>query len=321
MNCRRLLLAALCLIALDLAAQEGVKAGSPSRLIIVQPGYPGSTKDAAGFIERLSRYLEEKTGLKGIVGAYYNEEAPALAACREGAVGVPGFGVVSLGFYLKHRSSLGLRPLLQAKPKDNFVIVGRAGELKGLQDLKGQEVAGGPLHELELLGRLVLAGKADPATWQAKPTLATSRTLRDLLDRKKYRAVVLTGRDYRAFEELYRTKGLEKTWESEYYPPALLVAFLGKDPASHPGAGQASPRSGEPRQVPKEVESIAKALAGLSEDPRGKEILESMAAEGFERIAPDWLKEVEGRYDAQKHQVQGTGEGQKDAPRPEGERR
>lgn len=263
--------------------------GAESRMVIVQPGYPGSTRDAEGFVKRLAKHLEEKTGLSGLAGEYHNEMAPGLAAAKgeqPGGAGVrPIFGVVSLGFYLKHRRELGLKPLLQAKPRDSFVLVARAGEVKDLAaDLKGQPVAGGPLHEPELLQRLVLAGKANPAAWDAKPTLQAARALRDLCDKKKYRAVFLTGREYLTLAELYRAKSLEKVWESEYYPPALLVAF--------PGGKEEGSKSSE--ELLKKVE---RAFAGLSEDPRGKEILATMGAEGFESVSEPWLKGVEGRYE------------------------
>ncbi|MBI4601226.1 MAG: hypothetical protein HY721_04615 [Planctomycetes bacterium] len=303
-------------LAAALLASSAAMAQAPAegpRMVIVQPGYPGSTKDAEGFLRRLSGYVEEKAGLRGLSGEYHNEEEPALKAVKGEGPGAAGrrplFGVVSLGFYLKHRAALGLRPLLEAKPKDSFVLVTRAGDVKDLEGLKGQPVAGGPLHERDFLERIALRGKADPSSWDLKPTLRTSRTLRDLADRKKHRAVVLTGRDYRAFGELYRTKNLEKIWESEYYPPALLVAFGAGPEAAGPTAG------GE-----EALERVKRAFSGLPRDPRGKEILETMAAEGFDEVPKVWLKEVEGRYDEPKDRsVRRAGDSEGDGrPRAEG---
>jgi len=172
---------AVAIAAACLASCFSAGAEDAPTLVIVQPGYPGSTKDAEGFIRKLSAYVEEKAGLKGLFGEYHNDEKGALAAVEKLK---PAFGVVSVGFYLAHRKDLGLKPLLQSKPGDNFVLVARTGELKDLAALKGQPVAGGPLHERGYLERVALAGKADPAVWDSKPVLQASRALRDLVDRK-----------------------------------------------------------------------------------------------------------------------------------------
>ncbi|HVR76046.1 MAG TPA: hypothetical protein VMT52_17070 [Planctomycetota bacterium] len=201
-------------------------------MVIVQPGYPGSTEDARGFVAELCAHVGRKADLAGLAGAYHNEEKPALAAIEKER---PAFGVVSVGFYLEHRKELGLQALLQTKPRDTFVVVARAGDVKGLEGLKGESVAGGPLHERKFLERIVFWGKADVSAWSLQPTLRASRALRDLVDRKKHRAVILVGRDHRALSPLYPGKTLEKLHESEYYPPAFLVAFRAR------GAGKADP--------------------------------------------------------------------------------
>lgn len=281
-----------------------LSAADPPRMVIIQPGYPGSTKDAESFVGQLSEHLERKAGLQGLSGEYHNDAKRALTFLQEKNV---SFGLVSLGFYLEHRQELGLRALLQSKPKDNFVIVSRMGELKDISALGGQPVAGGPLQEATFLEKVAFQGKAKVASWDSKPVLFASRALRDLVERKKYSALVLTGRDYTAFKELY-AKTLEKIAESDYYPPAFLVAFhreetrrnekrevdgTKKDPVEKHSA-----ESG-PQLLPDEVlKRVVRAFSGLSEDPRGKEILKTMGAEGFEEVHADWLKELEGKYDA-----------------------
>lgn len=270
-------------------------AADPPRMIIIQPGYPGSTRDAEGFMGQLSAYLEGKGGLQGLSGEYHNEEKLALSALGEKKV---SFGLVSLGFYLAHREKLGLRALLESKPKDNFVVVARVGDVKDPASLTGQPVAGGPLQEAPFLERIALQGKASVASWDQKPVLFASRALRDLVERKKYAAVVLTGRDHAAFKELY-AKTLEKILESDYYPASLLVAFdARRDERSREGRAQGLSEEGLSEELKKRLEKrIVRAFSGLSGDPRGKEILKTMGAEGFEEVRKDWLKELEGKYD------------------------
>ena len=327
----------LLLLVLLVAGSSPAAERAPPRLIIIQPGYPGSTQDARAFIATLSEYLESKTGLKGLTGEYHNEAKPGLRAIKEDR---PAFGMVSLGFYLEHRKALGLVARLQARPKDRVVLIARGGDIKDLAALKGEAVAGGPLHEKAFLERIAFAGKADVASWDAQPTLQASRALRDLAQGKKYRAVVLTGRDFAVLGELYSGKTLEKVAESDYYPPALVVAFTGAgsakaagkdDPGKKAGpekeengareekkksegAGReakstgketerasggvgAEPEPGGPLS-PEELEKVLGALSGLPDDPQGREILEVMGAEAFEDLPKGWLEEMEGRFDA-----------------------
>ena len=305
------LAAAWFLQGLFLVAAHASDAAAPA-IVIVQPGYPGTTKDAEGFVSSLASHLEEKAALKGLKGEYHNDPKAALEAIAKLK---PAFGLVSLGFYLEHREKLGLKPLLQSNPADNFVLVAREGEVKDLKSLEGQQVAGGPLHELEFQDRIVFAGKAKPAGWDSKPVLNASRALRDLIDRKKYSAVLLTGREYRAFAPLYQTKRLEKIAETDYYPPAFLVA-LSPEPGNPPGAPGngndqgdtavksaaekiASDKIAEEGLRAKASEQVKRAFSDLTRDLKGKKILETMGAEGFGEIKSDWLKELEGRYAAQ----------------------
>ena len=53
-----------------------------TRWLVVQPGYPGSTDDATGFMDLFSRYLAKKTALPGVRGTYHNLPEDALAAMR-----------------------------------------------------------------------------------------------------------------------------------------------------------------------------------------------------------------------------------------------
>ena len=282
--------------------------------MIIQPGYPGTAKDAQGFLETLSAHVSEKAGVPGLSGAYHNEIAPALEAIARER---PSFGVVSLGFYLAERGRLGLVPRLAARPKDRFIIVARVDDVKDPAALKGEPVAGGPLHEKEFLDRIVFP-KAGVSGWDARPTLHASRALRDLA-RKKHRAVVLTGRDHDALVPLQPGKTLEKMAESDYYPPALVVSF---DPAKAAGgevktekeessagkghsgktakrdssAGSSSEENA--RLDPGALEKVVRTFSGLSGDPRGKEILDTMGIDGFEEISGKWLEELERRFDA-----------------------
>jgi hypothetical protein len=190
----------ISVVAALLAVRAGHAAGAgPPRMVIVQPGYPGSTQDAEGFMASLTEHLAAKAGLQGLAGEYHNQPRSGLRAIERDR---PAFGMVSLGFYLEHRKALGLRAFLRSKPPDRIVLVARGGDVKDPAALGGEPVAGGPLHEKPFLERIAFAGKADVASWEAKPTVQASRALRDLVQRKTYRAVVITGRDLEALGQL-----------------------------------------------------------------------------------------------------------------------
>lgn len=274
--------------------ETGSQAEPTALMVIVQPGYPGSTEEAVDFMATLSGYIGKKMGFAGLSGAYYNDGAKALAVISERS---PPFGIVSLGFYLKHRKELRLKALGYSKPKDNFVLLGRPGDVKDLAALDGQTVAGGPLYETEFLNRVIFGAEADVASWKAAPTAYSSRALRQLQRKEedgsyRYRAVILTGREYGALRELPSAKALEKIFESDYYPPALLVVFGARGNAEGAKAATSRPLTQE------EVEKLARTFQGLSEEAEGRQILEIMGAEGFQEVEAGWIATMEGKYDA-----------------------
>jgi hypothetical protein len=124
----------------------------------------------------------------------------------------------------------------------------------------------------------------------------------------------MTGREYRSLQELPYAKSLEKILESDYYPPAVVVTFHAWPAPAGEGASSAAAEKKEEQDVGGDeeapqaasralpdgvVESVVRAFSRLAEDPTGKEILEEMGAEGFEKIPADWLKDLEGRYDVE----------------------
>jgi hypothetical protein len=300
------------------------------RMVIVQPGYPGSTKDAEGFMATLTDYLAKKMKLPGLAGEYHNDVAKALEAIHARP---PIFGLVSLGFYLEHRRALGLEATLVATPEDHFVIVARPHEVPSLAALRGQPVAGGPLAELRFLDRVVFGETCGIAAWDSRPTLQVSRVLRELANRKEdpaakkkdpaakkplYMAVVLTGRDYEAFKDLYSEDAIVPVEESESFPPSILVTFHPREADPAPvgtllvSGGGGGPADGAMAKGPSKKEGdvplveqkrfrekLVRAFEELSDDPKGKVIVETMGTEGFEEFSPDWLKDLDGKYDGQ----------------------
>ena len=282
---------------------------------IVQPGYPGGTADrgAVAFMERFSKYLETKASFSGLSGKYYNEPVAARAHVREAS---PAFAVVSLGFYLAERRRLGLQAVLAVEPREQLVIARVPGGPKDLAELTGKDVAGGPLYELSFLERIAFAGKVDTKAWRTHPTTRVSRALRHLR-RGRYTAVVLTGREFSAFAGPRAPAGkkLEKVATSAYYPPALLVLRRSHSAREETAPGERGAESAQSGGVdgsdeqrsptvrkgllsPAQRDAVERAFVGLSSDPEGRALLETMGARSFGKIDHRWLERTEETFDA-----------------------
>ena len=270
------------------------------RMAVIHPGYPGSTEVATGLMNRLTRYLTQKTSLRGLAAVYYNVPKDAVSAEEEAPF---AFGLVSLGFYLKYREALELTPLLEVVPPERYYLLAlkTTGGAQS-RDLAGKAVVGGALYEMEFLRRVVFADRAGVGDWKAVPTLRITRGLRKM-GRGHYEAVVLTGREYRTLETRGKLKKLEKIAQSDYYPTALFVVFGKTDGASEAGrsaTGSASDVARDGSDPDSERVAAAKCVAGVLEkmesDPPGKEILETMGCEGFRAVRTQWLEKLEKRY-------------------------
>jgi len=307
-------LARACALVLALAPfssradEPAAAAAAPVDVAIVQPGAPGSPKAAAGFLAELSKYLEKKTGLATVTATYQNRPKPALAALKERSARV---AVVSPGFYLEHRRTLGLEVVLEALPRQRFYLLVPKGSGRTAADLAGQVVAGGALYEPRYLERIVFpAGKAangadsggkGPAAWKGKPTTRTSTALYQL-GKGRVAAVVVDGRDYASLEKLGRLKNLEIARQSDYYPLAFVV-LVGRcvtekkakgDPPTD--AARATQTAAGGRPPSDEQKRIIAAFDEMAEDPAARTLLKTMGCEEFERIRKPWLEELQKRF-------------------------
>ncbi|MEM7232100.1 MAG: PhnD/SsuA/transferrin family substrate-binding protein [Planctomycetota bacterium] len=271
--------------ALPCALSEGAgRVADGPHIAVIQPGYPGSPKDAVSYLARLSKHLVAKTGVAGVSAEYFNLPAEAKKALARKR---PTHGIVSLGFYLENREALGLVPLLEVLPESEYLLL--AQDSKG-GDFAGKKVVGGPLYEQSFLAKVAFPKLKEVPAWEAVPTLRISRSLRKL-SRGTYEAAVVTSREYRTLEKLGKLKGLKTVAKSEAFPTALFVAFDARD-------------RGERAKVAKEGSSLAlgKRLAegfrGMSQDSEGKKILETLGCEGSRPVRTRWIEELEKRYDA-----------------------
>jgi hypothetical protein len=292
--------ALLALASLSLLATLPLEAaGSGLRFAIVQPGYPGSSESASGFLDALAAYIEASTALGAVKGSYHNVPKEALEALEKER---PHFGIVSLGFYLEHRRAQAMRPLLETLPHERFYVVSTAGKALKPADLAGKKVVGGALYEPEFLSKIVFPGAQGAVSWDGEPTLRSFRALRRL-EAGEIGAILLSGREHDSLEKLGRMKTLEKIQVSEYYPVALLVIFEPRAAAGEEktDAGSTTKPLAGPQAPPAGAEELVlEAFTKMASDREGKTILETMGCQRFGRIRARWLEELEKSYEAEK---------------------
>ena len=259
-----------------------------SSLAVIQPGRPGSPRAAEGFLLRLADYLNTSTNLPKPALGYQNDPAEAL---KELDKHLPAVGIVSLGFYLEYAERFGMRPMLEAYPLEKYVLVASEGTVKNAADLDGKVVMGGPLYEPKFVSRILfpprakaaaaLAGWQGTGSWLPKPTTKVSSALYQL-SKNRVQAVLLHGKQYESMKKLGRLKKVEKVIESEYYPPAVIVAFRGALKSTE--------------AVSEEQHLLINAMEKISTVKKAREIVQQMGCQGFRKIRPGWMGEIEKKY-------------------------
>ena len=94
--------------------------------------------------------------------------------------------------------------------------------------------------------------------------------------------MLLRGKQYEAMKKLGRLKKVEKVIESEYYPPAVIVAFRGALKSTE--------------AVSEEQRLLINAMEKISKVKEAGEILQQMGCQGFRKIRPGWMGDIEKKY-------------------------
>jgi len=247
-------------------------------LLILQPGYPGSTKDAVGFVSQLCKAVTKLGGVSIGGGEYHNREKRGLETVE---LKKPAVGIFSLGMYLKHKKPLGLQALLVSDPERPYYVVARKGAFRDLQALKGKKVTGTPLTEPEFFERVLFssggaAGASPVSGWQTRAARSCTKGLRDLR-RQRTDAVVLNGREYVGFLGKKKLDGLEAFHETRNFPLAVVVTI---------GRGLSD----------EEETQLVKAFEALGQSAGGKSLLAEMGIEKFTRTESEKFREYEVLY-------------------------
>lgn len=170
--------------------------------VIIQPGQPGTSKDAQPVMDAFAEYLQKKLDADVAIRGYYFNQTDQAAAYL--AANRPRWGIVGLGYYLGHADATCMNPLASTRPSGADSDIWRLLVAKDGPDqwqaVTGR-VLGTMLFEPDVAARLLF----DETTQQLPVLLeGTSRPLRALRNvmRGKGGAVILDKPQYDAVQAL-----------------------------------------------------------------------------------------------------------------------
>jgi hypothetical protein len=257
----RVLLALACWLA-PLAASA---AETHPPLLVCYPGGAVNEQDAKGAMDALLRVVE-RVG-QWPPNSFTSQFTVKADECRRLLdEQKPGFAITSLGLFLELRDRHNLVPVVQprisGRVSERYRVMVQKSKFKTLDELKGKSLGGTVLEEQDFIGRIVFAGKIDPAGFFAlKPTRQAVRALR-ALDKGELDAVLLNEQQFSALGSLALANPLEAVFTSQDIPLMGLVAD-GKT------------------TTPEERARFARALEGMCADPEGKKLCDLFGVESF----------------------------------------
>lgn len=255
----------LIIIASLLAPFTVNAAPNPEMIVVCYPGGAVNVKDANGAMSSMLRVVER-------VGQWQENSFNSLFTtktdeCRKLiAEKSPKFAITSLGLYLELRSQHNLVPIVQPKIKgltsERYRVMVQKGKYQSLDELNGKTLGGTPLEEPSFIGKIVFAGKYDPASFFVlKTSNQAIRALRSL-DKGELDAVILNEQQFGGLASLQLTTALEAIFTSEEIPMMGVVANSVTTTAE-------------------ERTRFGKALDEMCADTEGKKLCELFGVESF----------------------------------------
>ncbi len=246
-------------------------AASVSEMIVVcYPGGSVNAKDANGAMSSMLRVIERVGEWQA--NSFNSVFTTKSDECRKQiAEKKPKFAITSLGLYLELRSQHNWTPLVQPKIKgsssERYRVMVQKDKYKSLDALKGKTLGGTALEEPVFVGRIIFAGKYDPASFFVlKPSNQAIRALR-ALDKGELDAVILNEQQFGALASLQMKTPLEAVFTSAEIPLMGVVADNSSTTAE-------------------ERTRFSKALEGMCSDTEGKKLCDLFGVESFATVNP-----------------------------------
>jgi len=259
-------------------------AAQPIHFLLIQPGSPGTTEEAAPLIGRLANYLAAHLP-KGtpVTGLYLNSVDTVQAAITQSH---PRFAIVSLPYYLEQRAAYDWRPQLATRPlpagqagggrtDDHYhLLVTRSNPAATWEKLTG-EVAGTLCFTPEPVARLLFNRPAAALPFHCQPTDRLLRASRQVA-RGELAGLVVTDEQYTSLMALPEGTSLKELHATGPLVPPLVVTF-------------------GPPDAP--LEAVINALRGMKNDPSAHDLLGELRTDGFGPIDSAALERIQSEFE------------------------
>jgi len=257
----------ICLIVIASVLISFVASAAPDSAVIVvcYPGGSVNVKDANEAMGSMLRVVER-------IGQWQENSLNSLFStktedCRKQmAEQKPKFAMISLGLYLELRSEYNLVPVVQPKIKgrtsERYRVVVQKDKYKSLDELKGKSLGGTVLAEPDFVGKIVFAGKYDPADFFVLKTSNQAIRVLRALEKGELDAVILNEQQFNGLASLHLEPPVEAVFTSEEIPLIGVAANSAGTTAA-------------------ERERFGKALEGMCTDAEGKKLCELFGVEAF----------------------------------------
>jgi hypothetical protein len=260
----------ICLIILaGLLVSFNVNAApKPEMIVVCYPGGAVNAKDANGAMSSMLRVVE-RVG-QWPANSFNSLFTTKLDECRKQiAEKNPKFAITSLGLYLELRTGHNLVPVVQPRIKgrtsERYRVMVQKDKYKSLDELKGKTLGGTALEEPAFIGKIVFAGKYNPATYFVlKSSNQAIRALR-ALDKGELDAVILNEQQFDGLASLKMNTPLEAIFTSEEIPLMGVVA-------------------NSATTTTEERARFGKALEGMCTDTEGKKLCDLFGVESFATV-------------------------------------
>ena len=259
-----------------LLAAVAPAADDPLTFVLIQPGSPGSSEEAAPLMARWADYLSAHLpGRPPMTGFYLNSTDRARNVLSQIK---PRFAVVTLPYYLEQRRRRNFQPQLISRPggktEDQYrLLVAAANPATDWQALRG-EVAGTLCHTADGVAQLLFQQPVAKLPFQCQPTDRLLRAMRQVI-RGELSGLLVTDEQFTSLLALPEGKQLRVLHASELLPPPLVVTLGRPDGVQH---------------------AIIQILLGMKDDPTAKELLTELRTDGFGPIDPDALEKLSSQF-------------------------
>jgi len=234
--------------------------------VIIQPGQPGTTREAQPVMDALAAYLQKKLGMKSnVTGNYFNVLAEALAFMQ---VNRPKWGIVSLGFYAQPTGKFQMTPIASTRPggfsKEILRLAVSRDAPDNWRDLRGT-VFGSMLFVPEVAAYELFGCPPGRLPFKVAGTFQPLKSLR-AAGKGRQTGLILDRLQYQSMQSLPVVEAVKIIQTSKELPTSPVVWFGRPDAQST---------------------SLSSILTGMREDPDAASLLKILQTDGFGPADPD----------------------------------